>query len=190
MRTLNRLGHGVSYTQVEDIDTALCLQNLERSQTGVALPSNIYQGVFTTLAWDNIDRLEETTSGEGTSQRVNRIAVQPRIIGPMPQGEAKTIKKKSKKRSITPPPAALPMYNTGRRVGPAVTVTLDVDADKQVQDARVKNVIWLLTRLSNPEEDQTISSWTGFNLLIRNDTHVMQDTVSYLPTINAQATEM
>ena len=65
------------------------------------------------------------------------------------------------------------MYNTGRRVGPAVTVTLDVDADKQVQDARVKNMIWLLTRLSNPEEDQTISSWTGFNILIRNDTHVV-----------------
>ena len=177
MRTLNRLGHGVSYTQVEDIDTALCLQNLDRSQTGVALPSNIYQGVF-------------TTSGEGTSQRVNRIAVQPRIIGPMPQGEAKTTTKKSKKRSMTPPPAALPMYNTGRRVGPAVTVTLDVDADKQVQDARVKNMIWLLTRLSNPEEDQTISSWTGFNLLIRNDTHVMQDTMSYLPIINAPTTEM
>ena len=181
----------VSYTQVEEIDTALCLEKLERSQTGVALPSNIYQGVFTTLAWDNIDRLEETTSGESTSHRVNGIAVQPRIIGPMPQGEANTIKK-SKKRSISPPPAALPMYNTGRRVGPAVTVTLDVivDANKQAQDARVKNMIWLLTRLSNPEEDQTISSWTGFNILIRNDTHVVQDTVSYLPTINAPATEM
>ena len=99
-------------------------------------------------------------------------------------------KKKSKKRSVSPPPPALPMYNTGRRVGPAVTVTLDVDADKQVQDVRVKNMIWLLTRLSNPEEDQTISSWTGFNILIRNDTHVVQDTVSYLPTINAPATEM
>ena len=82
--TLNRLGHGVSYTQVEEIDTALCLQKLERSQTGVGLPSNFYQGVFTTLAWDYIDRLEETTSGEGTSHQVNGIAVQSRIIGPMP----------------------------------------------------------------------------------------------------------
>ena len=65
------------------------------------------------------------------------------------------------------------MYNTGRRVEPAVTVTLYMDAVKQVQDARVKNMIWLLTRLSNPEEDQTISIWTGFNILIRNDTHVV-----------------
>ena len=52
IRTLSQLGHGVSYTQVEEIDTALCLQKMERSQTGVALPSNIYQGVFTTLALD------------------------------------------------------------------------------------------------------------------------------------------
>ena len=153
----------------------------------MALPSNIYQGIFTTLAWDNIDRLEETTSGEGTSHRVNGIAVQPRIIGPMPQGEAKTIKQSPRRGAYPHHQAALPMYNTGRRVGPAVTVNLDVDADKQVQNARVKNMIWLLTRLSNPEEDQTISSWTGFNILIRN---VVQDTVSYLPTINAPATEM
>ena len=54
---------------------------------GVALPSNIYQEVFTTLAWDNIGCLEETTSGDGTSHQLNGIAVQPRIIGPMPQVE-------------------------------------------------------------------------------------------------------
>ncbi|CAH3137149.1 unnamed protein product, partial [Porites lobata] len=38
----------------------------------------------TTLAWDNIDRLEETLSGEGTSHRVNGIAVQARNLAPIP----------------------------------------------------------------------------------------------------------
>ena len=88
MRT-HRLGYGASYTQIEEIDTAMFLQKLERSQTGVALPRNIHQGVFTTLAWDNIDRSEETTSGEGTLHRVNGMAIQPRIIGPMPQRNMK-----------------------------------------------------------------------------------------------------
>ncbi len=50
MRTMGRLGCGVSYTQIAEIDTALCLQKLEESQTGVALPRNINQGVFITLA--------------------------------------------------------------------------------------------------------------------------------------------
>lgn len=67
VRTLNRLGHGVSYSQVEEIDTALCVQKLSVSEGQAALPRDIHPGIFTTLAWDNIDRLEETTSGDGTS---------------------------------------------------------------------------------------------------------------------------
>ena len=33
----------------------------------VILPDDIHPYVFTTLAWDNIDRLEETLTGAGTS---------------------------------------------------------------------------------------------------------------------------
>ena len=43
--------------------------------------------------------------------------------------------------------------------------------------------------MSRPE-NQTISSWTGFNIQTRSDVTVMQGTVGYLPTINAPATEM
>ena len=89
MRTMDLLGCGVSYTQIAEIDTALYLKKLEESQTGVALPINIYQGIFITIACDNIDRSEETTSGEGTSHRVNGMAAQPKIIRPMSQRNMK-----------------------------------------------------------------------------------------------------
>ena len=59
----------------------------------------------------------------------------------------------------------------------------------KVQEAKMKNFVWLLARMSNPE-NQTISSWTGFNIQIRDNVVVIQDTVSYLPTINAPATAM
>lgn len=39
-------------------------------------------------------------------------------------------------------------------------------------------------------DDQTVSGWTGFNIQVRNEIPVTQDTVSYLPTINAPATQM
>ena len=70
---VNRCGHGISYTQLEEIDTALCIQkmNAAESEDKVPLPDNIHPHVSTTLAWDNIDRLEETLSGGGTSHRVN-----------------------------------------------------------------------------------------------------------------------
>ena len=41
----------------------------------VVLPGTIQPNVFPTLAWDNIDRLEETLTGGGTTHRVNGIAV-------------------------------------------------------------------------------------------------------------------
>ena len=58
VQILIRLGHSLSYSQIEDVDTALCLQKLERSVDDVSLPGDKWIYVFTTLAWDNIDRLE------------------------------------------------------------------------------------------------------------------------------------
>lgn len=144
--------------------------------------------MFTTLAWDNIDRLEETLSGAGTSHRVNGIAVQSKVAGSVPE---KVLPEgtKSKKRSITPTALMLPTYNAGRRAGPPRIETAYVDTTREVQDSKTKNNIWLLTRMLD-HEDQSISSWTGFNIKIRSDIAVAQDTVSYLPTINAPATEM
>ena len=53
---VNRCGHGISYTQLEEIDTALYIQkmNAAESEDKVPLPDNIHPHVSTTLAWDNI----------------------------------------------------------------------------------------------------------------------------------------
>ena len=76
IKVLNRFGHGISYSQLEEIDTALCLQKLANGdESGVAIPSNMIPGIPTNLAYDNIDRIEETLSGAGTSHRVNGIIV-------------------------------------------------------------------------------------------------------------------
>ena len=54
-----------------------CLQKMALTPDNeVPLPENIQAHVNTTLAWDNIDRLEETLSGAGTTHRVNGIAAQ------------------------------------------------------------------------------------------------------------------
>ena len=72
---LNRLSHAVSYSMKQEIDTALCMEKLS-SGDDVPLPTDLRPGSFTSLAWDNIDRLEETLSGGGTSHCVNGIAIQ------------------------------------------------------------------------------------------------------------------
>ena len=140
--------------------------------------------------WDNIDRLEETVSGAGTSHRVNGIAVQAKVIVPI-QPRVMPAVFKSKKRSISPAPLMLPIYNAGQRVGPPTTPSVGVNITYQVWNAKAKNLVWLprLTRMSTPKV-QIISSWTGFNIQIRDNVTVVQDTFSYLPTINAPATEL
>ncbi len=77
IQVLNKLGHGMSYSQLEENDTDLCLQKSAAAfNHRVVLPASIKPHVFTNLSWDNIDRLEETLTGKGTSHRVNGIAVQ------------------------------------------------------------------------------------------------------------------
>ena len=68
IKKLNKFGHGVSYSQLEENDTALCLQKLAATHTQrVVIPVSIQPNFFVNLAWDNIDRLKETLTGKGTS---------------------------------------------------------------------------------------------------------------------------
>lgn len=74
IRTLNRLGHSCSYSKMEEVDTALCIEKLNADGDKPALPSGVHP-IPAVLAFDNIDRSEETLSGAGTSHRVNGIVV-------------------------------------------------------------------------------------------------------------------
>ena len=191
--TLNNLGHGVSYSQLEEKDTALCLQKLAANlNQRVVLPASIKPYVFTNLAWDNIDRLEETLTGKGTSHRVNGIAVQAKVYGPhLPRDELPRIEK-LKQRSLNIEHQELAVYVPGARVGPQPLPTREnhlQEAKKAAQSACIKNLMWILSRQAN-SECQSIPGWTGFNIRTRDQVSVSEDVVEYLPTIHAPATEL
>ena len=156
----------------------------------VPLPENIRPFVGTTLAWDNIDRLDETLSGGGTFNRVNGIAVQAVQFGPQLPPASVPAMVKSKKRSIdTVDDPNLSIYNAGNRRGTPSRRYVDVTSTQIMEDAWKKNLLWLLARLHS-SENQTIPSWTGFNILVRNKHVVAKDSLGYLPTLNAPATDM
>ena len=82
IKMLNRSGHGIAYSQIEEINTVFCLQKMALAHDNEdLLPERIHSYVQTTLAWDNIDRLEETLSGAGTSHRVNGLPSKPLHFG-------------------------------------------------------------------------------------------------------------
>ena len=157
----------------------------------VPLPENIKPYISTSLAWDNIDRLEETLSGEGTSHRVNGIAVQQREFGPhLPPLEATPNIARSKKRSIDVIlDKELPIYNAGDRCGPPPRPYVEVSYSDIEAIAKMKNLLWVLVRLHS-FTNQTVSGWTGFNIMVPNEVEVSKDNIGYLPTIDAPATNM
>lgn len=159
IQTLNKLGFGVSYSQLEENDTALYLQKLATGFIqGVVLPASIKPHVFTNLAWDNIDRLEENLTGKSTSHRGNGIAVQAKVYGPhLPRAELPCIEKK-KQRSIGTDQQDLEVYVLGARVDPQPLPTQEsyiVEAKKAAQVACNKNLVWILARQTD-QESQTI----------------------------------
>lgn len=60
---INSLGHGLSYTQVEELETALAEREIEKSQDGILVPDICSFGVPGVFCWDNNDLIEETLSG-------------------------------------------------------------------------------------------------------------------------------
>ena len=127
IKLLKRLGHGISYSKLEEIETALCLKKIEsEEEMAVILPSNIYPGVPTTLAFDNIDRLEETLSGGETSHGVKGIVIQP-MVDTVEAPTPAVRKPKQKRRSITQTQFVLPSFNAGQRVGPPAIRPMPLD---------------------------------------------------------------
>lgn len=187
IRILNKSGHGMSYTQLEENDTALCLKKLASSlDERVSLPASIKPHVFTNLAWDNIDRIEETLSGKGTSHRVNGIVVQPRVFGPdPPPKDLPRIDKRKQRTLSTEHQPQLDVYVAGPCVGPHPLKTKDDyagEANKVARNAEQKNMLWILARQVNSEV-QKVPRWTGFNIKTRDQVQVTPDVIEYLLTL-------
>ena len=168
MQILNHLGHGISYSQLEEADTSPCLQKLAMTpENGIPLPSNIYPGTNTVLAFDNIDRLEGTLSGGGTTHCVNGISVQPVTYAPHCEIALAKVSK-TKRRSFSAPEEPLPIYNIGKRLGPIPRKVKEVDGDQILKESQKKNLLFILACLHYAAHQQKVSSWTGFNIMVHS----------------------
>ena len=60
----NKLGHGISYTLLEELETENAYKIISQQDDGIVVPTGCINGAFTVLVADNIDRQEETLSGK------------------------------------------------------------------------------------------------------------------------------
>ena len=74
---LNRFGHGISKSQIQEVDTALAEKQLKLAGTGnVPLPLNVDRLTSVVLATDNNDIMEDTPTGSNTTHCTNSILIQ------------------------------------------------------------------------------------------------------------------
>ena len=189
--TLNRLGHGISHSGLLEVMTAVAMQKVkDTALNDVVLPDELQFGEPTTLVFDNIDRLEETLSGSGTSHRVNGIAVQRGFIGPRVEKKRASMSK-TKRRSIQIEDIFLTPYNVGTKPPPPYLMGLVQRYKKFHRSFSLskEDVLWVIARYIH-QKCQNIPSWTGFNILLRTENMVIKDNIGYLPSINHPATSM
>ena len=103
IKIINRLGHGVSYTKLADVDTAYAIQNI--STNSGLMPEEIQPYQQASIVYGNFDSLGETLSGAGTTHSVNGIVIQKAFIGPkLPQNLIDIPKTKQRIIYVEPPP--------------------------------------------------------------------------------------
>ena len=189
--TLNRLGHGISHSAMLEVITAAAMQKIQEAELGeVILPDETQPNEATTLVYDNIDRLEETLSGQDTTHRVNGIAVQRGFIGPLP-AKHRTPVPRNKHRSIQVEDKGIGPYNVGAKPVPPCLTNLVKSYKKFSHEYQLSrtDILWIITRYIH-RKCQSIPSWTGFNIMLKTEGLVLRDNIGYLPTINHPATSM
>ena len=180
-------------------------KQLENQTGGVTLPSIIQPNVFATFAWDNIDILEETLSGKGTTHCTNGIVIQRKLAGCEPPPKPVEVEHGANRRrrpntSLNIDNNQILPYNAGKRAGPQ-PVDFNMNASNEEftharEDANLKDFVWFLTRVTGPSLFvrnnylQAVPSWSAFNSKTRSTGVPNRSLVGYSQMLDAKATEL
>lgn len=192
---LNRLGHCQSYSQVMELETAVCNQIIS---TESLLPMTISSSLNNVLhfSWDNFDMSEETPSGAGTTHVAHGIVLQevtdsnacePDIQQLPPQNLQKT-----KSRSIHLEEKELPPCFVKGKKEPNLTVEcVSVKVPHSLENSKKSDLAWVAARLSR-SDNQSVPGWAGWVSLTGKpeyETASAKTTVDYMVPIHKPITE-
>ena len=192
-KILNGFGNSVSYSTVLSLDTALAAQNMD---TTVTITKGITSNKFTMLVWDNIDFLEETPSGAGTTHMGNGIIIQhvkPDDPSPPPTLQASTVKKSL--RSLKAPQEHLSPYILGRKESPKLyntnaNVDININANEEsIIASQRQEFLYILCKHFCTNGAKLLPGWTGFNTITSSKPRSLSK-VAYLPVVDAAVTEL
>jgi len=193
---LNRFGHAISYTKLEEMETAIAERQIFQQQSGTFQPN-----IFTVWCWDNNGILEETLSGADTIHCTNGIIIQRQPDTCLNKPEVNRCRTVTDgNRSLTAPPLDLERYTVGKKCNPApmqIPAEKLQAADQEITTPQLLDFAWFLLRLEiqdtvlkpNENPEHLIPAWSGFNAKLKHDVP-RRCIIGYCPVIDASPTEL
>lgn len=164
---LNHLGDCASHSTILSFETALAQLQLNQ---GMALPPGVEKQKVTILVWDNIDFLEETVSGAGTTHHTNGILIQHGETAGIRPTSRPFIKKKQ--RSLKTMPSVMLPYQRKKRQGPQI-LNMDVVIGSSTGTllkhiSRCLDTMYVVMK-DTDSSARNLPNWTGFNTLLHDN---------------------
>ena len=166
LNCLNRLGHSISYDDVNNIETSFAEAQANNKNHRSFVPNNVQPSTFVTFVYDNCDHNRETLSGV-SMHCTNGILIQRRNTYQHEVDPIVLIPEPSKKRRSFKPinNEIEPYYPTKERMNPPAISEVDLNDNLMVELLSKKaDFLWILSRYKSSEDEdkQRIPSWTGF----------------------------
>ena len=206
LKLINKFGHGISYDLVEEIETEYALEVINKQRENrVVIPANVIQeearSTVALMVADNIDNLECTLSGSGTSHRVNSILVtetnetESRDESDDQDFAPPVAKKCRRSLPATVVTREIPEYYGGKRKGPGelpLVQNLGISSSyrDKAKELTLRYLVWLEIRKLETYPLLLVPGWTGFNIKIRDRVVVVESTIRYLDTLDSPATDL
>ena len=161
---LNRLGHTISYHEVNSLETAFAETKIHNQMLQSYVPPRVVPSTFVTFVYDNCDHNPETLTG--VSMHVtNGIMIQLQRE-PQNQVTETHMPRIPKRKSLNKIDIEIPFYKPSKRVNPPNYATIERNENLLDQYLSKKmDVLWLLLRAQSylNNQDQSVPGWTGFN---------------------------
>jgi hypothetical protein len=194
IRWLNRLGHVISYDEINSVETKIAEDQIRQVSIGAYVPNNIQPGTIVTFVYDNCDHNIESIYNV-TMHVTNGIIIQKNTSKEIVQILNNTTENrvnKTKRRSFKPIPNVLQPYIKPKfRANPAILINIETGINyMDGWISKCEDLIWYFLRYQCSKEiEQIISGWKGFfhEISQSNDS---TDSVGYLPPINKSPTRM
>ena len=197
---MNKVGHGISYSQLEEIETGIAKVQMKAVENGTLLPSNCQLNFFMTFIFDNNDLAEETLSGKNTTHCTNGIVIQCKADSCQASQIIDDNNIKPKQCSFKAPPVLLVPYSGGKNVSPKA-VALDTEqlvlSKEELIVGEMKDVLWLISRAAAEDtlfsllkEKQQIPSWTAFFVKINEAETPRESVICFSQLLDHSPTEL